>query len=92
MKAGGRGLIDNLAIQKAKEYLRMKYPEPVRAIDIAHFTGKSQARATRILDYFSGDCSDNDNTVTNFLVYADYDQYPTTYHIFKDTEKGIYAY
>jgi hypothetical protein len=85
----GRGHLDIDAMEKTKEYLRMKHPEPVRAIDIAHFTGKTQARAARLLDYFSGDCGENENTNTDFLVYVNDD---STYSIFKDTEKGIYAY
>ena len=88
----GRGHLDIDAIQKVKEYLRMKHPETVRAVDIALYTGKSQARATRLLDYFSGDCGENENTVTDFLIYVNDDSNPTTYGIFKDTETGIFAY
>jgi len=86
----GRGHIDIDAIEKTKEYLRMKHPEPVRAIDIAEHTGKSQSRAARLLDLLSGDCGDNENTNTDFLIYVNDDQNPATYGIFKDSEKGIY--
>ena len=88
----GRGHLDIDAIQKTKEYLRAKHPEPVRAIDIALFTGKTQARATRLLDYLSGDCSDNENTNTVFLIYCNDDEKPVTYGIYKDVETGIYAF
>ena len=85
----GRGHIDIDAIEKTKDFLRKKHPEPVRAIDIAQHTGKSQARAARLLDLLSGDCGENENTNTDFLVYVNDD---STYSIFKDTERGIYAY
>jgi hypothetical protein len=87
----GRGHLDTAALQKTKEYLRMKHPQPVRAIDIAQYTGKSQARAARLLDYFSGDCGENENTVTDFLIYCNDEAKPTTYNIFLDRERGIYA-
>ena len=90
--ATGRGHIDIDAIEKTKEYLRMKHPEPVRAIDIAEYTGKTQARATRLLDLLSGDCGENENTNTDFLVYCNDDVKPVTYSIFIDKEQGIYAY
>jgi len=88
----GRGHTDIDAIQKAKEYLRMKHPEPVRAIDIALYTGKSQARAVRLLDYLSGDCGETANSAYDFLVYSNDEVKPTTYGIYKDVKTGIYAY
>ena len=86
----GRGHLDIDAIEKTKKYLRKKHPETIRAIDLANFLGKTQARATRLLDYLSGGCSDNENTVTEFLVYLNDDNDPVTYGIFKDAERGIY--
>ena len=86
----GRGHLDIDAIEKTKEYLRAKHPLSVRAIDIALYTGKTQARATRLLDYLSGDCGENENTNTAFLVYCNDEEKPVTYSIFKDTESGIY--
>jgi hypothetical protein len=88
----GRGHLDIDAIQKTKEYMRAKHPLPVRAIDIAVITGKTQARATRLLDYLSGDCGANENTNTAFLIYCNDEVKPITYSIFKDIETGIYAY
>jgi hypothetical protein len=88
----GRGHTDSVAIEKTKEYLRMKHPEPVRAIDIAHYTGKSQARATRLLDYLSGDCGENENTNIDFLIYCNDEKKPITYNIFLDGKTGINAY
>jgi hypothetical protein len=90
--ATGRGHTDNETLQKVKEFMRMRYPEPVRAVDLAQYTGKSQARAARLLDYFSGDCGENENTNTDFLVYCNDDEKPVTYSIFIDKERGIYAY
>jgi len=87
----GRGHQDFDAIEKTKEYLRKKHPEPVRAIDIAQYTGKSQARAARLLDLLSGFCSESENSNVDFLLYANDDSFPTTYGIFKDVERGIYA-
>jgi hypothetical protein len=86
----GRGHLDTEAIEKAKELLRKKHPESVRAIDIANFTGKSQCRAARLLDYLSGDCGESLNSNYDFLIYSNDDR-PRTYSIFKDEEKGIYA-
>jgi hypothetical protein len=86
----GRGHLDIDAVEKTKEYLRKKYPEPVRAIDIAQYTGKSQARAARILDLLSGDTTESENTYNDFLVYLNDDTSPVSYGIFKDTERGIY--
>jgi hypothetical protein len=92
----GRGHIDTYAISETKKYLRLCYPGQVRPIEISEYLTEklgrniSQARAARLLDYFSGDCGDNENTVTDFLVYADYEVKPTTYGIFKDIELGVY--
>jgi hypothetical protein len=87
----GRGHLDTIAIQKTKEYLRMKHPQSVRILDIALYTGKSQARAARLLDYLSGNCGENQNTNTDFLIYINDDVEPKTYNIFIDREKGIFA-
>ena len=86
----GRGHLDIDAIEKAKKYMRKKHPEPIRAIELANYIGKSQARATRILDHLSGDCSDNENTNTDFLVYLDDESDISRYGIFKDVETGIF--
>jgi len=81
-----------MAIQKTKEFMRLKHPEPVRAVDIAHYTGKTQARAARLLDYLSGYCGENENTNTDFLIYCNDEETPVTYNIFLDRETGISAY
>jgi len=87
----GRGYIDSVAIEKAKEYMRLKHPQSVRAVDIARYTGKTQARAARLLDYLSGYCGESENTNTDFLIFCNDGEKPCTYNIFKDIETGIYA-
>ena len=87
----GRGYIDSVAIEKTKKYMRMKHPEPVRAVDIAHYTGKTQARAARLLDYLSGFCGESENSNLDFLIYCNDDKKPITYNIFIDREMGINA-
>ena len=85
----GQGHTDDIAITKAKEILRKKHPQGVRNIEVARYVGCSQSRAARILDHLSGDCGNNENTVTDFLIYTDDEYYPTRYGIFKDIETGI---
>jgi hypothetical protein len=87
----GRGHLDLDSIQKVKEYMRMKHPDPIRIIDLAQYTGKTQARAARLLDYLSGSAEDSENTVTDFLVYCDDSEYPPVFGIFKDAERNFYA-
>ena len=90
----GRGNADLKAIEKTKKYLRMKHPEPVRAVEIARYINKPQARALRILDLLSGvsnDINEAEFLSRNFLVYIDDYTEPVKYGIFIDKEKGIYA-
>jgi len=90
----GRGNADLKAIEKTKKYLRMKHPEPVRAVEIAKFINKPQARALRILDLLSGvsnDINEAEFMSRDFLVYVDDESEFTSYGIFLDKEKGIYA-
>ena len=87
----GRGHTDLKAIEKTKKYMRKKHPEPVRAVDIAKYTGKSQARAARLLDFLSGYCSESENSNVDFLIYCNDDKKPITYNIFIDREMGINA-
>jgi len=92
----GRGNADIKSIEKTKKYLRMKHPEPVRAVELARYINKPQARALRILDLLSGVSNDRDKENAeflsrDFLVYLDEDSGVTLYGIFKDKEKGIYA-
>jgi hypothetical protein len=89
--ATGRGHIDVDSIEKTKTFLRKRHPNPVRIIDVANYVGVQQARAARLLDLLSGDCGENENTNTDFLIYCNDDVNPKTYNIFKDTQKGIYA-
>jgi hypothetical protein len=85
----GRGHLDVIAIERTKELLRKRHPEPVRIIDVALYTQKSQARAARLLDYLSGSSEGYENSNYDFLIYVN-DERPRTYSIFKDTETGIY--
>jgi len=90
----GRGNADLRTIEKTKKFLRMKYPAPVRAVELARYIKKPQARALRILDLLSGvsnDINEAEFLSRDFLVYVDDDSEPTRYGIFKDKEKGIYA-
>ena len=84
-KKTGRGNIDFLQLERTKQLLREKHPLGVRAADIAARVGCSQARAARLLDHLSGNCSENANTATDFLVYEDDFAKPTLFHIAKDT-------
>jgi hypothetical protein len=88
-KPTGRGHVDLDQLEKAKELLRKKHPEGVRAIEVANHAGCSQARARGLLDLLSGHCDDNENTVTDFLVYEDSEVKPTRYYIYKDDKLGI---
>ena len=88
----GRGNIDTEAVERTKDFLRMNHPKPIRVAELALFIGKSQARATRIIDRLSGTAMESVNSRTDFLVYIDDDSKPTTYGIFKDIEAGIYAF
>lgn len=83
-KATGRGNINTEQIDKIKQFLRIKHPETVRIVDIAHYVDCDQLRAARLLDLLSG----AENSDSDFLVYADDN---SRYGIFKDTETGIYA-
>ena len=92
----GRGNADIDAIEKTKEYLRMKHPQCIRPNELAKYINKPQARALRILDLLSGVSNDRDKEGAeflsrDFLVYVNDDISPTTYGIFKDVERGIYA-
>ena len=87
----GRGNIDKEAIQKTKDFLRMNHPRTIRASELALHIGKPRDRAARLLDNLSGNCTENANTVTDFLVYIDDYTTPISYGIFKDVERGIYA-
>jgi len=78
-KKTGRSHVDDERVEKAKEFMRFKHPEGVRAIDVAEFVGCTQSRAMRILDLLSKG--------TEFLVYMDDEKQPTLYYISKDAEK-----
>jgi hypothetical protein len=96
-KDTGRGHIDVDAIQKAKEFLRLKHPQPVRIVDLAKYTKKSQARAARLLDLLSGvenggGNENQQNIDRDFLVFCNDTDQPKTYGIFLDRQTGIYAY
>ena len=93
----GRGNSDLKAIEKTKKFLRMKHPNCIRPMELARYINKPQARALRILDLLSGVSNDRDKEGAeflsrDFLVYLNDDTRPITYGIFKDVEKGIYAF
>ena len=75
---GGRGIKDDEALEKVKQYLR-NHPDGVRAVDLANHIGTSQARAARLLDLLSGNSDDN-----SFLVYVDDDFDPPLFFVSKD--------
>ena len=77
--------------EKTKEYFRKNYPNPVHINELAVYIGVKYDRASRLIDILSGSCMENDNSVTDFLVYCNDESKPVTYGIFKDVEKGIYA-
>ena len=64
----GRGNISVDITEKTKELLRKHHPETVRLVDIANYTGVSQARAARIIDNLSGNLT---NGEYNFLTYVE---------------------
>jgi len=69
---------DSKQVEKAKEFMRSKHPEGIRAFDLAQYVGCSQSRAARILDLLSNG--------TDFLVYMDDKKRPTQYYIYKDEQ------
>jgi len=90
----GRGNTDLKAIEKTKKFLRMKYPEPVRAVELARYINKPPSRALRILDLLSGvsnDINEAEFMSRDFLVYIDDEGDITKYGIFKDTENKFIA-
>jgi hypothetical protein len=76
-KATGRGHIDFMQIERAKDCLR-KNPKGVQAVEIANYVGCSQARAVRLMDILSDG--------VDFLVYQEDEVKPTRYFISKDTQ------
>jgi hypothetical protein len=89
----GRGNADLQAIEKTKEFLRKKHPEPVRAVELARYINKPQARALRILDLLSGvsnDIHEAEFLSRDFLVYIDDDSEPVRYGIFKDSQNKFF--
>ena len=83
-KKTGRGHVDTVQLEKAKEFMRL-HPEGVTAISVANHVGCSQARAVRLMDILSEASEAND-----FLVYSDEDTEPTLYFIFQDDREGRY--
>jgi len=82
----GRGNIDIGQVEKAKQILRMRHPDPVSASEIAAHVGCTRARAERLLDILSGNATDNANAVTDFLVYEDGLAGSPVFGIAKDVE------
>jgi len=85
-KKTGRGNIDVAQVEAAKRLLRERHPEGVRISEIAAAVGCPQARAARLLDRLSGNCCENENTNTEFLVWEDDFSRPPLFYIAKDTE------
>ena len=82
----GRGNIDVAQLERAKEILRMRHPHGVRAAEIARHVGCGTARVPGLLDMLSGNCDENANTQTDFLVYQDDSGGRPVFGIAKDIE------
>jgi hypothetical protein len=84
-KPTGRGHTDLDQIEKAKEILRMRHPEGVRAIEIADHVGCDNARARGLMDLLSEKTESN----PDFLVCEDGGRRSTLYYIYRDDKLGI---
>ena len=82
-KKTGRGNIDVVQIEKAKELFRKKHPQGVRQTEIANYVGCSPMRAARLIDRLSGRM---DGRGCGFTVYEDDFTKPTLFYISRDTE------
>ena len=82
-KKTGRGNVDIVQAEKAKELFRSKHPQGVRQKDVANYVGCSISRAARLIDRFSGR---TDGRGCDFTVYEDDFVKPTLFYISKDTE------
>ena len=76
-KKTGKGNINEPMLEKVKEYMRKRYPQGVKAGELASYVGCTTARAERLLDLLS--------TGSDFLVYMDDDTKPPKYFVSKDT-------
>jgi hypothetical protein len=80
-KNTGRGNKDDETLEKCKQFLRDN-PKGVTAIQVADYTGVTQARAARLLDLLSG--GQEGESGRDFLVYMDDEENPPLYFISKD--------